>query len=381
MKKCPICNKSNVPKGNLHFLEVDSKKPLTLEYNICGCSFMYYRFENIAKIYTENNKYINRNTGSGADISFDIRRLNLTYDRLKKHIFGRNSLLDVGCNNGTFLKIIKADNQNISLYGSDIEIGDNNKNALIKSDIEVLKTLNVRDFNKKFDFISVLHVLEHVDDINAFIAQINEVLEDGAKLYIEVPDANRYLDNYFQPFSYFDLEHINHFNIDNLSLLFKIHNFKIIDKYSLEIDMSDNIKYPAIGIVIEKSASKAEIFNLDFSVNNTKTYDYIKKSKNELDNYLYRDNFDGKVLFGVGANTLRTLGLLNKDISKVKYFVDNNPIFHERMVNSIIIKSSNYLLNDKDVPDVIIFSKLYSEEIKANLLKEGFKGKIHNFFS
>jgi len=48
--------------------------------------------------------------------------------------------------------------------------------------------------------------------------------------------------------------------------------------------------------------------------------------------------FDDKVFFEVGTNTLRTIGLLNKDIKKVKYFVDNNSISWKSF-NEISIKS------------------------------------------
>ena len=380
MKECPICKKINEKAGDLQFLEVDKTSPLNLDYYICSCSFMYYRFENISKTYSENNKYVNRNTGSGADISFDVKRLSNSYNNIFKNLTDCETLLDIGCNNGAFLKVIKENNKKVRLYGSDVEISENKNDELTKEGIKVLKTVNIDDFKVSFDFISINHVLEHIDDINSFVDQLNNVISYKGKIYIEVPDASRYLDFYFQPFSYFDLEHINHFNIKNLGLFLKLKGFKIIEKFSLDIDMSNNIKYPAIGILIEKEQ------NADFHINqnpdfiNNKLIQYIEKSKNELNNYSYREAFEGKVLFGVGANTLRTIGLLNKDVKKVKYFVDNNSIFHERFVGGIPIKSSTYLLSDNDYPDVIIFSKLYYDEIKNDLINKGFKGNIYSFF-
>ena len=380
MKKCPVCERNNEVRGTLSFLEVDTVKPLFIEYYVCECLFMFYRYDDIMKTYKENNKYVAMNTGSGTNIKYDIKRLNQTYSNVGEYLKNEMSLLDVGCNNGTFLKILSSNNSTLKLYGTDIEIGENNKRDLVNTGFHVLETLNLEDFNKKFDFITVIQVLEHVDDILNFINQFKSVLLPIGKLYIEVPDADKYIDNYFQPYSFFDLEHINHFNLDNLSSLFRQNGYSILDKYSFDVEVSEQIKYPAIGIMLEKAEVMTHSSPMAELKKNSSLYDYIKKSNSELNNYIYKDNFDGKVLFGVGANTLRTLGLLNKDISKVKYFVDNNPIFHERMVNNIIIKNSNYLLNDKDVPDVVIFSKLYFDEIKTDLLAKGFKGNIYNFF-
>jgi hypothetical protein len=144
--------------------------------------------------------------------------------------------------------------------------------------------------------------------------------------------------------------------------------------------MSNNIKYPAIGVLFEKDSNLTVQLNQNISLLKNKLFEYINKSNNELNKYSYRESLDGKVLFGVGANTLRTIGLLNKDIKKVKYFVDNNSIFHERLVNEITIKSSTYLIQDNECPDVIIFSKLYFDEIKNDLVSRGFKGCIYSFF-
>jgi SAM-dependent methyltransferase len=364
---CPICNDNNSPKETLRFYEIDKDSQLEVKYHICKCGFMFYRHTNIEKAYKENNKYINRNTGSGADEKFDIIRLNQSFSAIASHIKKSQSVLDVGCNNGNFLKLIQSHVSQAELFGTDIEINPLKKSELQQKHISILKTKDLSETNKKFDFITVLHVLEHVDDINAFADSLEFVSHDTTKVYIEVPNADGYLENYFQPFSYFDLEHINHFNVKNLCLFLSKKGYTILETHAMKISMSDDITYPAIGVLIEKTKNQ----NID---------NYIKKSIQELSNYRYKKSLDNKVLFGVGANTLRTLGLLNTDISKVKYFVDNNQIFHGRTIAGKTIQSADCLVEDKSLPDVIIFSKLYFDEIRDGLLKKGFKGKIYSFF-
>lgn len=379
---CPVCKNTTIPTGSFQFLEIDKTKPLQIDYHICSCSFMYYRFDNIEKLYNENNKYIHRDTGSGADKIFDIKRLTNSFSAIKNELKDGMKLLDIGCNNGTFLKIIKENNPTIELYGSEINIEQSTIDALGKEGITVLKTLNLNDFNQQFDFITINHVLEHIDDINLFVEQLKKISTKNTKIYIEVPDAKKYIDQYFQPFSYFDLEHINHFNIENLSLFLAIHGYKKLAEFDLKIPMSNNIDYPGIGILIaaDENNNTTTKINYNNEAMNKYLLAYIDKSTTELNNFQYKNSFDDKVIFGVGANTLRTIGLLNKDISKLNYFVDNNPVFHGRYINNKAIKSTADLINDATTPDVIIFSKLYFDEIKNDLLAKGYKGKIFSFF-
>jgi hypothetical protein len=109
---------------------------------------------------------------------------------------------------------------------------------------------------------------------------------------------------------------------------------------------------------------------------------YVKKSKNGVTSFneVKMAFFKNKVFYGVGANTLRTIAVSNIDIDLISYFCDKNPIFHGRYVSNKLIKSPLELIKDINTPDVIIFSPLYFNDIKSELLRQGFKGNIFSFF-
>ncbi len=246
--ECPICKTQNVCFGELKFYAID-KKDVKIPFYICDCSFLYYRHDAVNEQYLTNNKYVNANTGSGASSIFDLKRLDqslsIVVDRLK--LSGGN-ILDVGCNNGNFIRKLMTAFNDCNFFGMDMIINANVINDLKNIKAMVAQTTDIEFFGKaKMDFISVLHVLEHVDNLNQFILGLKGALTNEGLIYIEVPDAARYHEYFVTPYSYFDLEHINHFTLPALTHLFLSHDLEIESSFVFDIDMSETVKYPVLG--------------------------------------------------------------------------------------------------------------------------------------
>lgn len=71
----------------------------------------------------------------------------------------------------------------------------------------------------EYDLIILSHVLEHVLDPQSFIKELP--LKENGLLYIEVPDAARYLTHAQTSHGYINFEHINHFTYGSLYLTLK----------------------------------------------------------------------------------------------------------------------------------------------------------------
>ena len=255
--KCPICKAENEIFDNLKFYAIDSKL-LIVPYFICECSFLYYRHDFIDDLYISNNKYIQANTGSGANSEFDLKRLDQTLDIVKNKLklepnkFG--NFLDVGCNNGNFIRKLMNSITIGRFFGTDLIISDKVIADLNEIGVSLAKTTKIDFFGlKKMDFISVLHVLEHVDDLEEFLLGLKRALKPDGLIYVEIPDANRYIDYFITPFSYFDLEHINHFTLTSLQSLFAKYLFEIESSLEFDIYMSENVKYPVLGVFIKNT--------------------------------------------------------------------------------------------------------------------------------
>ncbi len=70
-----------------------------------------------------------------------------------------------------------------------------------------------------FDCVCLTGVLEHVWDIDGAMAAITGLVRPGGAVYVEVPDASRYLDPFIAPFEDFHTEHVNHFSAPVLATL------------------------------------------------------------------------------------------------------------------------------------------------------------------
>jgi hypothetical protein len=192
-----------------------------------------------------------------------------------------------------------------------------------------------------------------------------------------VPDASRYLQFFIQPYSYLDLEHINHFTIGSLYKCFEKYNYNIIDSWSLSYEMNSGIKYPAIGLLLNKSEKRQNFIESDIS----NIYEYLDVSFEKINSEINVHDLNGKVLYGCGANTLRTISMLNLNFNEANYFVDKNPAFSGRKIANIEIYDINYVINDSDIPDIVVFSKLYENDIISNLRALGYKGNIIPFYN
>jgi Methylase involved in ubiquinone/menaquinone biosynthesis len=149
---------------------------------------------------------------------------------LMKHLANLNdktSVLDVGCNDGSFLKLLfEKGVKNVK----GIEPADDAYNIAIKNDFKVeqgffgASNKNIVYEENKYDLLITRHVLEHIIDLDDFLSGINIVLKNSGTLVIEIPDTSMNL-------QYFDYalweEHVNYFTLSSLK--------ELLSKFDLEI--------------------------------------------------------------------------------------------------------------------------------------------------
>ncbi len=130
---------------------------------------------------------------------------------------GTGSLLDVGAGTGDFLKIAKE-------KGWQVHGMEPNKNAsklASKKGIELKSTLN--DFaGKKFDVVTLWHVLEHIPNLDETILQLSNLVKQDGTLIIAVPNFKSYDAKYYGKFwAAFDApRHLWHFSKKSIESFF-----------------------------------------------------------------------------------------------------------------------------------------------------------------
>ena len=150
--------------------------------------------------------------------------------------------LDVGCGEGFVLKIFK--DSGWEIVGIDFSThGIKTKNPELESFIiqgDVYEELSsLKEKNCKFNAIFLGNILEHVLDPGALIDQLKRLLEKNGLLVITVPndfsDLQKFLlDNNLVNEEYWIgyPDHLNYFNLDNLSKLLSDKNLPVIDQFS-----------------------------------------------------------------------------------------------------------------------------------------------------
>jgi len=90
----------------------------------------------------------------------------------------RIALLDVGCGTGGLLKFLFAKNAGIDLYGIDLRCNNHPGITFIEGDVLT------RDLPMRFDVVTSLAAIEHVDDIVRFVDRIKTLLVPGGTFVV-----------------------------------------------------------------------------------------------------------------------------------------------------------------------------------------------------
>jgi SAM-dependent methyltransferase len=104
-----------------------------------------------------------------------------------------------------------------------------------------------------YDFLILIGVMEHIRDLDRAVGRLRGLLAEGGRVYLEVPDASRYLARVDAPFQEFSVEHINFFSRASLANLMQMRGFRMIVS-GHAIRPQHEVVCPAVWAVFEKAA-------------------------------------------------------------------------------------------------------------------------------
>ena len=146
------------------------------------------------------------------------------------------NVLDVGCGTGDFLKTCENDGWNVvgvepSVMARNFAKDKLNGKAIVYNDLFELNS-------KQFDVITLWHVLEHVPDLDAYIAQLKTLLSPNGVLIVAVPNYKSFDAKYYKQYwAAFDVpRHLWHFSKKSISLLFKNHQLHLEKTIPMKFD-------------------------------------------------------------------------------------------------------------------------------------------------
>lgn len=336
-RDCPICE---CRQGELiyHTRYFGSQPGLISEdCNVVactGCGFCFADTRAVQKdydqYYAEQSKYADAATSTGAGISAqDSARLKVTAQQILQFEPDRKArLLDLGCATGGLLRELRS-------LGLENCLGMDPSAACVAAvrasgiSGETGSLFALPNDLGEFDGIILSHVLEHVYDLKQALANLRGILKETGWLYIETPDASRYVDCLFAPFQDFNTEHINHFSQQSLRNLAQVNGFLPVAAGIKWIESAPGMPYPAVYAFVRPVQAEHAVTRDEALRSSLR--DYVCKSQVLLDQIDLGlqplvDSGTAIVVWGVGQLTLKLLAQTCLKDANITAFIDGNPV-------------------------------------------------------
>ncbi len=377
-RNCPICESDHGQVLHNQKFQLAERNFLPFSYDVVWCAKCGFIFADTSatqkeydRYYRDLSKYESTKIASGSGVTeYDLNRLEQTAKAIVQFFPDKTSrILDVGCANGGLLSELKKFGyDNLSgLDPSPTCVDLVNKKGL-HGKLGGIFTEN--NFNERFDGILLTHVLEHMYDVRRAVDILLSWLENGGKLYVEVPDAERYKDFFITPYYFFDVEHINHFDKDAFINLFKIYDGAILKVEQKDMTVSAENKYPAVYAVFQKFSDEVQTTfePIMSSVAKESVLDHIAKSASASINPTFEKlvvDQEPVIVWGAGQATQRLLQNTNLGDANILFFVDNDENKYGSVIKGKKVISPNEI--GQTNATICICSALHSKEILTQI--------------
>jgi hypothetical protein len=223
----------------------------------------------------------------------------------------------------------------------------------------------------KFDCIVLSHVLEHVFDLPTFFAAVARLLVPGGYLYLETPDASRYVDHLCAPFQEFNTEHINHFSARALKNTGRRFGFSSVLVEQKLLQTSAETYYPAVFGIFRDLGLAAQSSDVIRDPDLPKTIGaYIRKSAammDEINSHLAAQlrRHKAVIVWGAGQLAMKVLALPCLASASIHAIVDNNAALQGKTVRGARVVAPSEIAGTSD--PIVITTLLHASEITGQI--------------
>ena len=235
----------------------------------------------------------------------------------KNYLKNNSKLIEIGSNDGTFLKNFKK--TDIDFLGFEpsskiAELANQQKIKTINQFFDKESALELTKYRKNTNVICAANVIAHIPDLKDLIHGIDNLLSSTGVFIFEEP----YLGSMFSQVSYDQIydEHIYLFSLSSIKKLFNLFDFDLIDALP-QITHGGSIRYVIARknkFPIKKNVSKLIDNEKEKNLDNLNSCLEFKKncesSKSKILNDLKKIKKDGKKICGYAA-TAKSSTILN----------------------------------------------------------------------
>lgn len=213
-------------------------------------------------------------------------------------------VLDIGCAEGSLLKAIEDRCPTGQFYGVEpnpdfVEFARNYLD--LKKTYSSVEDWLADSEAPPFDLVTIVHVLEHVENPVAFLAQLRGKLAQGGRIYIDVPDISAYGD-----IDMLHIAHLFHFSCATLTLTAEEAGYEValIEQHappahplSVRMILADSASHPSA------SSPPAE----GRTVGPPDEWDAVRRAMSRSRSYFFRRSTLGRILLRGPRRLMRML--------------------------------------------------------------------------
>ena len=362
---CLACGSSNLemycdlglqpPANNLKNSEEETDVLFPLSVNYCkDCYHSQLSFSVDRDILYKHYLYVSGTSKTLRD------EFNLVANMIVQESNIENgSILDIACNDGTFLK--EFSKLGWKAYG--IDPAQNIVNAINDSDLNVkCDYFPVDPFGIKFDVITCFNVLAHIPNPLDFLEGCKKLITPHGKIYVQTSQRDMVKNGEFDTIYH---EHHSFFSISSMKALCKRAGLVLEDVRERPVHgksylfvISDNpnvLSDNHINMLIEQERyttvdSTYKDFTSKVTTNKKRLLDIINTSEHKV------------VGYGAAA---KGVVMSNYIGTKIAYIVDENPLKIGKIIGgvNIPIVSTNKLLEEKEDLTIIVYAWNFYDEV------------------
>lgn len=379
---CPLCFSMNLENiyrqnetpvfANTVYKSVEKSKRCDkgeINLKLCNnCGFVF-NSKLDTKLLKYDKNYDNNRTFSNL---YNKYTHNLSQKLINKYKINNKSILEIGCGDGSFLRVLckKSDSEGIGfdpVYKGKKQVG---------KVVFIDKSFNENYYKMDIDIVILRHVFEHIEKPNIFLSEIVKNINPKKELMviIEVPDFKWTLEN--RAYWDFGYEHCNYFTKESIKNIFKLKGINCVDLFNVfsnQYLIAIGKFKPIVSNLEMKKENKIKISDKNYVKNIRKMIKKININKNQINSDL--NKISKFTLWGGAGKGVIFLNMLSEENKrKIPFIIDINknkqgkycPGTNKKIVDPKILRREK-------INDIIIMNPIYYEEISNQLTDYGRK--------
>ena len=222
-----------------------------------------------------------------------------------------------------------------------------------------------------YDFIILVGVLEHVEDLQLALQNLKTLLAPGGRVYAEVPDGSRMAGRPDAPYQEFSVEHINFFSSASLTNLLELNGFKTVKLGHAIRQQNENTTCPAAFGIYERADQYQGRLQPDQETEpGLRRYIQESAAGDAAIRQIIEERAKGKriLVWGTGSHTQRLLAAGAFEGVVIGAFVDSNPKYQGQQLQGAPVLRPQELAGHSE--PILISSRGFQREIHDQIRQQ-----------